>query len=117
MKHGGITIITNLARAVGIAAGTASKGTLPRLDAAAAAGTLNAQVAAELSDAFRFLWQIRLRHQVAQVEAGTAPDDFVDPKALGPLDRSALKESFRVIRAAQTFVSTEFGVATRLGSI
>lgn len=117
VKHGGITIITNLARAVGIAAGSASKGTLPRLDAAAAAGTLNAQVARELSEAFRFLWQIRLRHQVAQVEAGTAPDDFVDPKALGPLDRSALKESFRVIRAAQTFVSTEFGVATRLGSI
>jgi CBS domain-containing protein len=117
VKHGGITIVTNIARAVGIAAGSASKDTLSRLAAAAAAGTLDAQVTSEMGDAFRFLWQIRLRHQVAQVEAGEAPDDFVDPSALGPLDRSGLKEAFRVIRGAQTLVSTEFGVGTRLGSV
>ena len=113
VKHGGITIVTNIARAVGIAAGTASKGTLPRLDAAAAAGTLDPTVAGELGDAFRFLWQVRLRHQVTQIEAGTAPDDFVDPTALGPLDRSGLKEAFRVIRAAQTLVATEFNAQLR----
>ncbi len=84
VKHGGITIITNLARAVGIAAGTTSKGTLPRLDAAAAAGTLNAQVAGELSEAFRFLWQIRLRHQAAQVEAGTDPGRLRRPQGARP---------------------------------
>ena len=39
----------------------------------------------ELTEAFRFLWEIRLRHQAAQVGAGEAPDDFVDPATLGPI--------------------------------
>ena len=115
VKHGGIMIVTSIARVVGIAAGSSAKGTIARLDAAAAAGGLEPATASELGDAFRFLWMIRLRHQAGQVEAGQPPDDFVDPKALGPLDRSGLKEAFRVIRSAQTLISTEFGVGTRTG--
>jgi CBS domain-containing protein len=113
VKHGGITIVTNLARAFGIASGSSAKGSLERLDAAVASGGLEADIASELADAFRFLWQIRLHHQAAQVEAGEAPDDFVDPKALGTLDRRGLKEAFRVIRAAQQVLSTELGVVVR----
>ena len=113
VKHGGITIVTNLARAFGIASGSSAKPTLERLDAAVAAGRLEPEVAAELADAFRFLWQIRLQHQAAQVRAGEAPDDFVDPKELGTLDRRGLKEAFRVIRAAQQVLATELGVIVR----
>ena len=67
VKHGGITIITNIARTVGDRGRAPRQGTLVGWPRAASTGTLDAEVATELREAFRFLWQIRLRHQVAQV--------------------------------------------------
>jgi CBS domain-containing protein len=71
---------------------------------------LEADVATELMDAFRFLWVVRLQHQAAQVDDGVAPDDFVDPTSLGTIDRRGLKEAFRVIRGAQQVLSLERGI-------
>ncbi|MGE5227470.1 MAG: putative nucleotidyltransferase substrate binding domain-containing protein, partial [Planctomycetaceae bacterium] len=113
VKHGGITIVTNLARAWGIAAGTTEKGTLPRLDAAVAAGELDGSLATELAQAFHFLWDVRLQHQAAQVRAGAPADDFVDPAALGAFQRSGLKEAFRVVRTAQRLLASQLGVDLR----
>ena len=113
IKHGGITIVNNLARAWAVQAGATAKGTVQRLEAAAAAGTLERSVAAELAEAFPFLWEVRLQHQVEQVRRNEAPDDFVDPATLGPVARSGLKEAFRVITRAQRMVETDLGIALR----
>ncbi|HEX6843995.1 MAG TPA: putative nucleotidyltransferase substrate binding domain-containing protein, partial [Actinomycetota bacterium] len=113
VKHGGITIVTNLARAWALQAGSSATGTLERFDAAAGAGTVGADVAEELSQAFRFLWEVRLRHQAGQVASGEAPDDFVDPTALGAFHRSGLKEAFHVIRRAQRQLAGELGLDLR----
>jgi CBS domain-containing protein len=110
VKHGGLTIVTNLARVYSVQAGVAAKPTMTRLDAAASAGALDPHTAGELSEAFRFLWGVRLRHQASQVLAGEAPDDFVDPGALGPLARTGLKEAFRAISRAQRQLATEQGI-------
>lgn len=113
VKHGGLTIVTNLARVYAVQAGVAAKPTIARLEAASAEGHLDPRVAGELTEAFRFLWEVRLRHQAAQVGAGEAPDDFVDPGELGPLARSGLKEAFRAIARAQRQLSSEQGVEPR----
>lgn len=113
VKHGGITIVTSLARAWALQAGSSATGTLERFEAAAGTGTLGADVAEELAQAFRFLWEVRLRHQAAQVAAGEAPDDFVDPTALGAFHRSGLKEAFHVIRRAQRLLASELGLDLR----
>ncbi|MFI5393018.1 MAG: putative nucleotidyltransferase substrate binding domain-containing protein [Myxococcota bacterium] len=112
IKHGGITIVTNLARLWAVRAGMTQKGTLARLDAAAQAAQdpLDPDVARELSEAFHFLWEIRLRHQAEQVTAGRSPDDYVDPASLGPFSRSGLKEAFRVIARAQRLLASEEGI-------
>ncbi len=110
VKHGGITIIGNLARAQAVRAGVVATGTLDRLRGAEAAGVLEADVARELREAFRFLWEVRLRHQVDQVRAGEPPDDFVDPSTLGPVTRRGLKEAFHVIARVQRALATELGV-------
>jgi CBS domain-containing protein len=110
VKHGGITTIGALARYYAVRAGSIARKTLERLDEAASAGVLDGEVAKELSEAFRFLWEIRLRNQVAQVRAGADPDDFVDPTTLGPVARRGLREAFRVISRAQRGLSTELGV-------
>ena len=113
IKHGGITIVNNLARAWAVQVGSTAKGTVARLQAAAGAGTLEASVASELAEAFGYLWEIRLHHQVEQVRGGDAPDDFVDPATLGPVARSGLKEAFRVITRAQRMLETDLGIPPR----
>jgi CBS domain-containing protein len=107
VKHGGVTIITSIARARAVAAGASVKDTLGRLSAAARGGTLDPLSATELDEAFRFLLDLRLRHQAAQVRAGTPVDDFVDPHGLGPIERSGLREAFRTIRGEQQALAVE----------
>jgi CBS domain-containing protein len=75
-----------------------------------AGGTLSADSGAELGEAFRFLLELRLRHQAAQVRAGEAPDDFIDPGELGSIERSGLRETFRTIRGEQQLLGIELGV-------
>lgn len=113
VKHGGITIVNNLARAYAMQTGVAAKGTPTRLAAASAADGLESSMAQELGEAFHFLWDVRLHHQVDQVRAGELPDDFVDPATLDSFTRSGLKEAFRVIARAQRTVATELGVSLR----
>ena len=110
VKHGGITIIGNIGRLEGVRAGIPAKGTLDRLAGAASAGTLEEDVAGELSEAFRFLWEVRLRHQAGQVRGGETPDDFVDPATLGPVTRRGLKEAFSVISRAQRGLAADLGL-------
>jgi CBS domain-containing protein len=107
LKHGGITIVTSIARARAIAAGATVKDTLGRLRAAVAAETLSQTSGDDLAEAFRFLLDLRLRHQVAQIRAGQPADDFVDPKELGTIERAGLREAFRSIRAEQHVLALE----------
>jgi CBS domain-containing protein len=113
VKHGGITIIGNLARAYAIGKGLTEKRTIARLEAAAAAGRIDEEARDELIEAFRFLWGVRLEHQVRRYRAGAPPDDFIDPAELGQVTRQGLKEAFRIIARAQKALATEIGVSLR----
>jgi CBS domain-containing protein len=113
IKHKGITIVGNLARAAAIRAGLTEKRTIGRLRAAADVGAIGDETRAELEEAFRFLWGVRLKHHVARVRAGEAPDDFVDPVELGPVTRQALKEAFKVIARAQKGLESELSFELR----
>ncbi|MEP6759267.1 MAG: DUF294 nucleotidyltransferase-like domain-containing protein, partial [Actinomycetota bacterium] len=112
IKHGGITIVTSIARARAVAVGSHAKGTLPRLETAVAGGALRPESGNDLAEAFRFLVDLRLRHQVAQVRDGAVPDDFVDPAALGTIERSGLREAFRAIRGEQQLLALELDIRT-----
>jgi CBS domain-containing protein len=113
VKRGGIAIVTNLARAWAIGAGSSARDTPARLEAAAATGHVDAARAVELSQVLRFLWEVRLRHQAALVRAGLPVDDLVDPSTLGAFNRSGLKEAFHVIRHAQRALATDLGLDLR----
>jgi CBS domain-containing protein len=113
LKLGGLVPIVDLARWAGMAAGVTSASTPERLRAAAAAGTLSADDAATLADAFQLVMALRLEHQVAQLQAGEEPDDHLDPAALSPLTRTYLKEAFRAVASVQKRVAGELGVGAR----
>jgi CBS domain-containing protein len=113
VKHGGITLVTGIARTYALAVGSTTIRTQERLRDAAAAGRIDEEDRAGLEEAFRLLWQIRLEHQTEAVRAGAPPDDFVDPTRLGPITRQGLKSAFRLIDSVQRGMTVEFEVATR----
>jgi signal-transduction protein with cAMP-binding, CBS, and nucleotidyltransferase domain len=53
---------------------------------------------------------VRLEHQARCVRAGRASDDEVDPRAIGPLTRQALKEAFRIVDRVQELLALELGI-------
>jgi CBS domain-containing protein len=116
IKHGGLLPITSIARYAAFAAGSITAASTPeRLNAAAAAGTLEVSAATILVEAFDLLHGLRLEHQVEQLRRGSAPDDHLDPRELNPLTRSYLREAFNEVRAVQKKLgATELGAGLAL---
>jgi CBS domain-containing protein len=110
VKHGGITLITNIARVRAVMSGLTENRTLRRLREVTVRGGMSEDRRRGLEEAFRLLWQIRLEHQTRQVRAGVVPDDLVAPSSLGPLARQGLKEAFRMIEREQDALTTELGL-------
>jgi CBS domain-containing protein len=113
LKHGGMIPIVDLARWAGMAAGMASASTRERLRAAETAGTMDSAEAQTLTEAFGFIFSLRLDHQVEQLRRGSVPDDFIDPKTLNPLARSYLREAFRAVASVQANLSAELSLGVR----
>jgi CBS domain-containing protein len=113
LKHAGVVPIANLARWAGMAAGVAYASTTERLRVAGEAGVLASSDEHTLQDAFELVCQLRLDHQVAQLEAGLEPDDVVDPDTLNPLTRSYLKEAFRAVASVQRRITNDLVYAPR----
>jgi CBS domain-containing protein len=101
IREAGIVPIAALARWAAVRAGSDEASTPERLHAAAADGVLTADQARTLSEAFELVLELRIRHQLEQVEAGQAPDDLLDAAAMSPLTRGRLRDVFRAVSAVQ----------------
>jgi CBS domain-containing protein len=101
IKRRGIIPIVNLARFHAIANGVTISATVDRLEAAAESGALSPEIADGIREAFGIVARIRLQHHAAQIEAGEAVDNMVDPAGLPPVSRRELREAFRVVAHAQ----------------
>ncbi len=105
LKRGGVVPIANLARFHALQAGVTVSGTIARLRAAAQAGTLEGDRAVALEEAFELVTRMRLEHQAAEVEAGQAPTNRVDPADVPPLARGQLRSALRLVADAQHALS------------
>ena len=102
LKKDSIAPIVGLARAAALAAGSRERSTLERLAVAKSSGAmLSAEDAATLEEIFPFLFELRLRHQVAQLAAGGAIDHSVKLTDLSRLTRRQLKDAFVTIKRIQ----------------
>jgi CBS domain-containing protein len=101
VKRGGMLPIVNLARFHALASEVTISATLDRLVAVEELGKLPAEEATALREAFTCVWRVRLEHHAAQIAAGAAVDNHVDPNALAPLEREELREALRAIVRAQ----------------
>ncbi len=111
LKATAIVPIVDLARWAGLSAGVTSASTSARLAAAREAGVLSVDDARSLQDAFELASQLRLDHQVAQIEAAEPLTDEVDPASLSPLVRAYLKDAFRAVASVQGRIANDIAWA------
>lgn len=109
IKRGGIAPLVLLARLYALSAGVSARSTPERLaQAASVGGELSPQTAGELSDAFAFLTELRLRAQLADLDAGRQPANDVRLADLSPFEQRSLHEAFRAIQRVQRSVQTRW---------
>jgi CBS domain-containing protein len=101
LKARGITPVVMLARCYGLEVGATARATLERLAAARKAGLVSEEALDAVSQGYRFLLGLRLRHQLRMLAEGRAPDSEVSLAALTAIERSRLKDAFRAIRRWQ----------------
>lgn len=98
LKAHGIAPVVFLARCYGLELGGGARSTLERLEAAAAAGLLAADVHAGSAEAYRFLLGLRLRLQLRALAARKPATERIALADLGAVERSRLKDALRAVR-------------------
>jgi len=102
LKKGAIAPIVGLARVAAIAAGSRERSTLERLAVAKTSTlVLSADDADALAELFPYLFQLRLRAQLAALASKTQVDHNVSLKDLSTLERRHLKEALVTIKRIQ----------------
>jgi len=110
IKRSGTAPIVLLARLYALAAGSAAHSTVLRLEAAT--GALSRPDADALTKAYRFLTDLRLRHQLEQVRAGLPADNLIRPDQLTTQDRMQLRTALHVVRDVQEITARNFATHT-----
>jgi CBS domain-containing protein len=101
LEREGILPIVLLARCAALEAQSAARGTLERLDDARRAGVISERTHAAVGEAFRFLSTIAVAHRLRAVAAGRPFSAEIALSELAAIERTRLKDAFRVIRAWQ----------------
>ncbi|MGE4298336.1 MAG: putative nucleotidyltransferase substrate binding domain-containing protein [Desulfovibrionaceae bacterium] len=108
IKTRGITPFTDFARVLALKHGIRETNTLGRLDALAGGGHLSNELYIDTREAYEFLMQLRIVHQLELVEQGRVPDNHFDPAKLSELEKRTLKEAFAVIGRIQSLLKEVF---------
>ncbi len=110
LKKRGVLPIVDLARVRALEGAIPEVATEARFRAAAAAGVMSERDADDLVHAYRFIGNIRLRHQAQQHARGEPPGHLVDPEALSGLHRRYLRSAFGIVRSAQRALAQRYAL-------
>ncbi len=108
VKRQGLTPFVDFARILALRHGVAETNTLARLKALADEEHLSRELYEAASEAYELQMQLRLVHQLEQIEEGVLPDNRINPAHLSELEKRTLKESFTVIERLQGFLRDSF---------
>jgi PAS domain S-box-containing protein len=105
--------ITNFARIYALKGRLAETNTLQRLHALREAQILSPSTFSEISETYRHLAGLRLRHQSSLLRTGARANNFVEPGQLSSFDRVALKHALSEIATMLRKISFDFLGGTR----
>ena len=101
LKEHALAPIVNLARWAALSVGSSALNTIDRLRTTSGSAILPQEQADTLIEIFEVLQRLRLRTQLAQLDAGESPSDRVSIDRLSPIDRSVIGQAVREIAAVQ----------------
>ena len=108
LKARAVFPMTQAMRVYALSLGARETNTMDRLKAAGEQSIFTSAEVSELSDAYEVIARLRLVHQLARLDAGAPPDNFIDPGTLGKTDRLLLKEAFKTIAWLQRGLEGRF---------
>ncbi len=108
IKHQGITPFVNFARILALRHGIKETNTLARLHVLAKEEILEETLWAKAVDAYEMQMQLRIIHQLNQIEADGQPDNYIAPDQLSELEKRMLRDSFEVIDRLHGVLKTMF---------
>ncbi len=111
IKKQGLTPFVNFARVLALKYGLKETNTLSRLHVLAQEEYISEDLWVSAREAYEMQMQLRLIHQLAQLEQGAVPDNYIAPAQLSDLEKKMLKESFEVIDRLHNVLKTIFPVA------
>ncbi len=110
IKRQGLTPFVNFARVLALKHGIRETNTLSRLHVLFKEKVLGDELWAMAVEAYEMQMQLRLIHQLNQLESGIMPDNHIDPASLSDLEKRMLRDSFEVIERLHSFLKTMFPV-------
>ncbi|MCG6302678.1 DUF294 nucleotidyltransferase-like domain-containing protein [Vibrio vulnificus] len=108
IKKYALNLIIDLARIFSLSAGGSLTGTEERFRFAAEHGTLSKGSCDNIIGAYRFITQVRFRHQLNAILAGKTPDNHISPDEFSSFERKHLKDAFKIISEMQDVAKLKF---------
>ncbi|MCI5116795.1 MAG: CBS domain-containing protein [Candidatus Electrothrix sp. LOE1_4_5] len=108
IKHQGITPFVNFARILALKNNVRETNTLARLHVLSRENILDETLWAKAVNAYEMQMQLRIIHQLHQIEAGQQPDNHITPDELSELDKRMLRNAFEVIDRLHGVLKTMF---------
>ncbi|MGR5177143.1 DUF294 nucleotidyltransferase-like domain-containing protein [Vibrio parahaemolyticus] len=108
IKKFAMNLIIDLARIFSLAAGGSLTGTEERFRYAAEHGTLSPDSCDNIIGAYRFITQVRFRHQLNALSGQHEPNNNIKPDEFSSFERKHLKEAFKIISELQDVAKLKF---------
>ncbi|SDB55225.1 CBS domain-containing protein [Desulfonatronum thiosulfatophilum] len=108
LKSRGLVPFWDFARLMALRHGIRETNTLQRFKAVADGGHIPGELYSKSKEAYEFLMQMRLVHQLKLMESGVVPNNHVDPAKLSELEKQTLKGAFSVITSLQNYLKSSF---------
>jgi CBS domain-containing protein len=108
VKGAGAIQLVGAARVHALELALAETNTRARFEAAARRGLYSTAEVREITDAHGHLLRLRLVHQLAQLDRGEAPDNYVNPEHLSHADAVLFREALVTVRRVQAGLRERF---------
>lgn len=108
IKRAGIFAITEGIKVLALEAGDLEGGTLDHIDSLTKSGVLSRDLSEDLEASFNFLVSLRLRGQVASIQAGEQPSNFIGMDLINHMEQGRLRLAFEAVNSFQEYLELHF---------
>lgn len=111
IKHRGLLPIAGFARIFALQHGLKETNTIARLEALGGEGFLPMDICVAAVKAYELQMQLRIVHQLEQIERLEQPDNYIEPQNLSSTERAMLKDAFEIIEKLHTLLKRKYSLS------